>query len=136
MDNDNKKPSKLEKLFEEAKNDFNLSVLNISDKTREVPALKNKWCFKIITEEKLLKKMEDTLEQMVDMYIEANRGKPGGAARAQLTANKQEDIAKLQKQISQQKEILRFLQLLLDNQIKTYTWDIKNAIEQQKLENL
>lgn len=136
MSEESKKITKLEKLYEEAKQDFNLTILNISEKSREVPALKNKWCFKIVNEEKLLKKMEDTLEEMVNMYIEAHRGKPGGAIRAQLNVNEQEDISKLKKQIVMQKDVIRFLQLILDNQIKTYTWDIKNAIEQRKLESI
>jgi hypothetical protein len=80
--------------------------------------------------------MEDTLEEMVNMYIEAHKGRPGGAIRAQLNVNEQEDISKLKKQIVMQKDVIRFLQLILDNQIKTYTWDIKNAIEQRKLESI
>lgn len=130
------KLSKLEKLYSEAQADFNLTALNLSDKTRMAPSLKNKWCFRLVSEEKLLRKLEDTCNKMIDMYVEANKLNPGGIVKAKINADKQEEIQKVQKQIIMQKDVLRFLQLILDNQVKTYTWDIKNAIEQTKLESM
>ncbi len=130
------KKSKLEKLYEEAQKDFNLSVLNLSDKTFESPMVKTRWCFKLASEEKLLKKMNDTLDEMVAMYVEAHRGQRGGEYKAEHDANKQEDILKLRKQIEIQKDCIRFIQLVVDKNVSQFTWDVKNALQSRQLESM
>ena len=40
--NEPKKISKLEKLYNEAQEDFKLTQLNLSEKTKEMPTIKNK----------------------------------------------------------------------------------------------
>ena len=44
------------------------------------------------------------------------------------------DILALENKISNQKDVIRFLDLIMQNQIKTITWDVKNAIDHLKLE--
>ena len=48
---------------------------------------------------------------------------------------KQEELTELSDQIKKQEEAVKFLRLLLDNQVKSFTWDVRNAIEQLKLES-
>ena len=129
-----KKLSKLEKLYNEAQEDFKLTQLNLSEKTKEMPAIKNKWIFLYTMEQKRLAKMEETRDTMIEMFVQANSGQRGGEFKAKLDATKQEDILALENKSSNQKDIIRFLDLIMQNQIKTITWDVKNAIDHLKLE--
>lgn len=132
--NEPKKISKLEKLYNEAQEDFKLTQLNLSEKTKEMPAIKNKWIFLYTMEQKRLAKMEETRDTMIEMFVQANSGQHGGEFKAKLDATKQEDILALENKISNQKDVIRFLDLIMQNQIKTITWDVKNAIDHLKLE--
>lgn len=132
--NEPKKISKLEKLYNEAQEDFKLTQLNLSEKTKEMPAIKNKWIFLYTMEQKRLTKMEETRDTMIEMFVQANSGQRGGEFKAKLDATKQEDILALENKISNQKDVIRFLDLIMQNQIKTITWDVKNAIDHLKLE--
>ena len=129
-----KKLSKLEKLYNEAQEDFKLTQLNLSEKTKEMPAIKNKWIFLYTMEQKRLTKMEETRDTMIEMFVQANSSQRGGEFKAKLDATKQEDILALENKISNQKDVIRFLDLIMQNQIKTITWDVKNAIDHLKLE--
>lgn len=129
-----KKLSKLEKLYNEAQEDFKLTQLNLSEKTKEMPAIKNKWIFLYTMEQKRLAKMEEARDTMIEMFVQANSGQRGGEFKAKLDATKQEDILALENKISNQKDVIRFLDLIMQNQIKTITWDVKNAIDHLKLE--
>ena len=129
-----KKISKLEKLYNEAQEDFKLTQLNLSEKTKEMPAIKNKWIFLYTMEQKRLTKMEEARDTMIEMFVQANSGQRGGEFKAKLDATKQEDILALENKISNQKDVIRFLDLIMQNQIKTITWDVKNAIDHLKLE--
>ena len=114
-----KKISKLEKLYNEAQEDFKLTQLNLSEKTKEMPAIKNKWIFLYTMEQKRLTKMEETRDTMIEMFVQANSGQRGGEFKAKLDATKQEDILALENKISNQKDVIRFLDLIMQNQIKT-----------------
>ena len=129
-----KKLSKLEKLYNEAQEDFKLTQLNLSEKTKEMPAIKNKWIFLYTMEQKRLAKMEEARDTMIEMFVQANSGQRGGEFKDKLDATKQEDILALENKISNQKDVIRFLDLIMQNQIKTITWDVKNAIDHLKLE--
>lgn len=129
-----KKISKLEKLYNEAQEDFKLTQLNLSEKTKEMPTIKNKWIFLYTMEQKRLAKLEETRDTMIEMFVQANSGQRGGEFKAKLDATKQEDILALENKISNQKDVIRFLDLIMQNQIKTITWDVKNAIDHLKLE--
>lgn len=127
--------SKLETIYKEAQEDFSLGVLNLSEKTRETPAIKNKWLYRIVKEEKFLKKLKDAHQELVTQLASFSRKAQPGAIKAKAESIKTEDLCKLSEAIEEQEECVRFLHLLLDNQIKSFTWDIKNAIEHTKLEN-
>lgn len=128
--------NKLESLYKEAQEDFSLNVMNISEKTRETPGIKSKWIYRIVKEEKLLSKMKDAQQEMISQLAAFNRKTTPGAIKVKSQALKNEDLLELTEQIEIQEECVRFLHLILDNQIKSFTWDIKNAIEQSKLENM
>lgn len=128
--------SKLEKIYNEAQEDFALTVLNLSDKTRAITSIKSKWLFRIVKEEKLLSKMKDAQQEMVSQLASLTRKLQPGSIRVKNEAIKSEELAELTEQITEQEECVRFLHLILDNQIKSITWDIKNAIEQSKLESM
>lgn len=131
----NEEDDKLSKIYKEAQEDFALGVLNLSEKTRETPSLKNKWLYRIVREEKLLTKMKDTHQELLSQLSAFSRKVQPGAIKAKAESIKTEDLVKLADAIKEQEECVRFLHLILDNQIKSFTWDIKNAIEQTKLEN-
>lgn len=127
---------KLEKLYKEAQEDFKLTVVNLSEKTRQVPTLKNKWIFRIVNEEKLLSKMKDTQQDMISKLTSFSSKVKSGSIKVKAESMKQDELIRLSGMISEQEEVVKFLRLLLDNQIKSFTWDIKNALEQAKLENI
>lgn len=127
---------KLEKLYKEAQEDFKLTVVNLSEKTRQVPTLKNKWIFRIVNEEKLLSKMKDTQQDMISKLTSFSSKVKNGSIKVKAESMKQDELIRLSGMISEQEEVVKFLRLLLDNQIKSFTWDIKNALEQAKLENI
>ena len=127
---------KLEKLYKEAQEDFKLTVINLSEKTRQVPTLKNKWIFRIVNEEKLLSKMKDTQQDMISKLTSFSSKVKNGSIKVKAESMKQDELIRLSGMISEQEEVVKFLRLLLDNQIKSFTWDIKNALEQAKLENI
>lgn len=128
--------NKLEKLYKEAQEDFKLTVVNLSEKTRQVPTLKNKWIFRIVNEEKLLSKMKDTQQDMISKLTSFSSKVKNGSIKVKAESMKQDELIRLSGMISEQEEVVKFLRLLLDNQIKSFTWDIKNALEQAKLENI
>ena len=128
--------SKLEKIYNEAQEDFALTVLNLADKTRTITSIKSKWLFRIVKEEKLLTKMKDAQQEMISQLASLTRKLQPSSIKVKNEAIKSEELAALTEQITEQEECVRFLHLILDNQIKSITWDIKNAIEQSKLESM
>ena len=125
----------LEGLYKEAQEDFNLSVMNISEKTREVSSIKNKWLYRIVKEEAFLNKMKELQSQMISKIAAFSRNTKNSALKVKTEEFKQEELTELSEQIKKQEEAVKFLRLLLDNQVKSFTWDIRNAIEQLKLES-
>jgi hypothetical protein len=91
---------------------------------------------RIVKEEKLLAKMKDAQQEMVSQLASLTRKLQPGSIRVKNEAIKSDELAELTEQITEQEECVRFLHLILDNQIKSITWDIKNAIEQSKLESM
>ena len=128
--------SKLEKIYNEAQEDFALTVLNLADKTRAITSIKSKWLFRIVKEEKLLTKMKDAQQEMISQLASLTRKLQPSSIKVKNEAIKSEELTALTEQITEQEECVRFLHLILDNQIKSITWDIKNAIEQSKLESM
>lgn len=133
---ESKDQSKLEKFYIEAKEDFSLSQINLSDKVKLAPGIKNKWIYRIVKEEKLLSKMRALQQEMVASLAQYTRKVKPSAIKSNTETLKQEDLELLNNEIKDQEEAIRFLHLLLDNQLKSFTWDLKNAIEYAKLENL
>lgn len=133
---ESKDQSKLEKFYIEAKEDFSLSQINLSDKVKLAPGIKNKWIYRIVKEEKLLSKMRALQQEMVASLAQFVRKAKPSAIKSNTETLKQEDLELLNNEIKDQEEAIRFLHLLLDNQLKSFTWDLKNAIEYAKLENL
>lgn len=133
---ESKDQSKLEKFYLEAKEDFSLSQINLSDKVKLAPGIKNKWIYRIVKEEKLLSKMRALQQEMVASLAQFVRKAKPSAIKSNTETLKQEDLELLNNEIKDQEEAIRFLHLLLDNQLKSFTWDLKNAIEYAKLENL
>lgn len=127
---------KLEQIYQEAKEDFALTAVNISEKTRETPSIKTKWIYRIVREEKLLTKMKDARQNMLTQLASLSNKISPSSIKHKTESIKHEEIEMLQEQIDEQEECVRFLHLILDNQIKSFTWDIKNAIEQSKLESM
>lgn len=125
----------LEEIYKESLEDFNLSVMNIAEKTREITAIKSKWLYRIVKEESMLQKMKELQQSMLQQLASFVR-RSNSSVKMKTESLKQEELTKLSEQIKEQEECVKFLRLLLDNQIRTFTWDIKNSIEQLKLENV
>lgn len=126
----------IEDLYNEAKRDFSLTVVNIKDKSLEFPAIKTKWCFKIAQAERLLKKMKITYESMLQEVINISKTTKVSAIKTKIKTVTKDDIQNLKEAIDEQEDIVKFLRLILDSQIKNFGFDIKNAIETIKLESV
>ena len=130
------KISRLEKLYQEMVNDFHIDIMNLHEKKFQIINAKIKWCKILVDEEKRLRRLQETVDQMIDMYIDKNKSQRGGELKAKLDAENVEDIVKLRKEIIREKDIIRFLTLAMDTTVKPANWDLKNIIEAQKLENV
>jgi gas vesicle protein len=128
------KLSKLDKLYAEYQEDFRVDQLNLREKALESPMLRVKWMHMLVTEEKLLRKMEDALDKEIESYSKETLGVNKHIYSAKLSANSSDTVIKIKKVIQEQKDIIRFLTLCVEKGISSYNFELKNIIDVLKLE--
>lgn len=131
MDIDKLLPKKIIRFTEEAEQDFQLNELNIREKTLECSMMKIKWLKKLFTEQSILKKLEELLESKRNYAIENGDVNLPKFQKA-LDVNKREDIVKLEENIKDQKEVIRFVDGVL-RIANGFNFDLKNSIDYIKL---
>ena len=128
---------KLEQIFNEIQKDFALSVLNVAEKAKLCPTIKSTWIYRLVREEAYLKKLKDLHADMIAQITSLKKKNNNfSMIKEKIESIKQEDILTVNKQITEQEEVVKFLRLALDTTIKGFSFDIKNVIEQTKLEAL
>ncbi len=128
--------TKLEKLYSESVEDFKVSQMNLRDKALTCSTIKSKWCYKMVIEEQLLRKMETYLDKAKLAFATDpnNIKKYGSDFKAKMAAESNEKILSIKQKIQEQKDCLRFMQLILDKTVGSFGFDIKNSIDVIKIE--
>ena len=128
--------TKLERLYSEAIEDFKLDQMNLREKALTCATIKSKWCYKAVQEDRLLQKMEAALKNTINQFAVDNAGKYKGDDKARLAAESDPEIKKIKKAIEHQKDCNRFIQLVLEKNIGSFGFDIKNAVDMIKIEGM
>ena len=132
--NTDKLPKRLVELQQEVIQDLELNDINLHDKSMKCPGIKCKWTQIFFEEEQVLKRLEEKLEKDIEKYIEEH-GKMGiPKFKSEAEARKSENILKIEKAISHQKLIVRYLSDIVKI-VNNFGFDIKNATDILKLEN-
>jgi hypothetical protein len=119
---------------EEFIQDCQLNEFNLREKTYECPGIKGKYLSILFEEEALLKKLQKMEEDEKEAYI-VKFGKEGiPKFKLEAEAEKSEQLIKIRKAISNQKEVVRFCEGIYKI-VSVFGFEIKNAIEYAKLEN-
>jgi len=125
---------KIEVYNKELIEDIKLSEMNIKQKSLETPALKAKWLRKFFAEQWHEKKLARAKEILTEEYIK-NHGKMGVAKfRVQGEAEQSTEILAIDRELIQQRELLRYLDSVLKI-MSSFGFDTKNVIDIMKLEN-
>ena len=128
--------TKLERLYSEAVEDFKLDQMNLREKALTCATIKSKWCYKAVQEDRLLQKMEAALKNTINQFAVDNAGKYKGDYKPRLAAESDPEIKKIKKAIEHQKDCNRFIQLVLEKNIGSFGFDIKNAVDMIKIEGM
>ena len=92
--------------------------------------------YKAVQEDRLLQKMEAALKNTINQFAVDNAGKYKGDYKARLAAESDPEIKKIKKAIEHQKDCNRFIQLVLEKNIGSFGFDIKNAVDMIKIEGM
>lgn len=119
------------KILEE---DLKLTDINIKEQSLKTPAIKARWLQYSFEEHAYLKKLEKAKDLLFEQYYQ-KFGKPGVPKYVtEKEVENQKEIIAMDQAIKEQKEILRYLEGVL-NIMKGYGFDIKNSIDIIKLES-
>ena len=126
-----------EKIQKEIEEDLKLDRLNLLEKQMMLPAIKHKWVSRLIqnkrhknhleTSKKILK--NDILKKIEENGIPKNLPKIALDKKIEST----DSILKIEEQIKETEIIIEYLEKV-ENICRSLTYDIKNAVELEKLE--
>jgi hypothetical protein len=126
-----------EKIQKEIEEDLKLDRLNLLEKQMMLPAIKHKWVSRLIqnkrhknhleTSKKILK--NDVLKKIEENGIPKNLPKIALDKKIEST----DSILKIEEQIKETEIIIEYLEKV-ENICRSLTYDIKNAVELEKLE--
>lgn len=126
-------PDRVLELQKELIDDLELNSFILHDKSMRCPGIKAKWLQILIEEQTFLKKLEDSVEKLVDKYV-VEHGKMGiPKFKSEIEARKSDDIKKLQIAIKKQKEVTRYMEQVYKI-VSSFNFEIKNAIDLIKME--
>lgn len=127
-------PKRILDLQTEFIQDTALNDINLKEKTLATPGIKAKWNLCHKAELNYLSKLETLKEKLISDYTR-NFGQPGVPKLVtDREALSDENIKKTEEAIKQQKEIIRFLDGIMDI-MRSFGYDIKNCVDLVKMEN-
>lgn len=127
-------PERVKELAIDFNSDLSLNDMNLKEKTLLCPTIKCKWSQINYEECHLLKKMENIRATMVETYV-SQFGQPGVPKfKTEQEAKLDDKIAKLDKGIEEQKDVVRFLDSVMKIALG-FGYDIKSAVDMTKMEN-
>ena len=125
---------KIEEYAQNLSKDFSLTETAIGDTAKKLPALKIKWIMCRFSVEKKLERLKEQRKEMIEEYTE-RYGKQGTPKfLTQKTVEKEDDILLLDRQIDQQKDLYRFLDIAVTDILKSISFDVKNSISIMQME--
>jgi hypothetical protein len=126
-----------EKIKQEINTDLVLDRINLLEKQLMLPAIKHKWVSRLIDQKRLKNSLEakkkhlkaDVLKTLQDNGIPANL--PKAALDRKIEGS--DSLLKIDEQIKETEIIIEYLEKV-ENICRSLTYDIKNAVELEKLE--
>jgi len=124
----NELSKRMREVYEEVSRDLYLDQIQLHDKAMKAPAIKAKYVTILFEEQKYLERLEDTKETVLAEYI-AKHGSPGVPKfKIEGEASKLEKVHELDKAIADQKDVVRFVDTLLNKAVTNFGYDIKNCV--------
>lgn len=126
-----------EKIKHEINSDLVLDRINLLEKQLMLPAIKHKWVSRLIDQKRLKNSLEskkkhlkaDVLKTLQDSGIPSNL--PKAALDRKIESS--DSLLKIDEQIKETEIIIEYLEKV-ENICRSLTYDIKNAVELEKLE--
>lgn len=122
-------------LSKELEEDLKLTQMNLAEKTMIVPTIKAKWT-QIKFEEERTKKLIEERERKARESYESQFGNENTPRfKTAKEAESSEIVVRLRKAKEDQSEIVRFLDAVVHNIMKDFSYDVSNAIKITQIEN-
>ena len=126
-----------EKIKHEINSDLVLDRINLLEKQLMLPAIKHKWVSRLIDQKRLKNSLEskkkhlkaDVLKTLQDSGIPSNL--PKAALDRKIESS--DSLLKIDEQIKETEIIIEYLEKV-ENICRSLTYDIKNAVDLEKLE--
>ena len=126
--------SRIIELNEALTKDLELTDLSIKSKSLETPAIKAKWLQIFFEENAYIKKLEGAKDALFDQYVKEHGTPDVPKYVTEKEIEKSSDLKKLESAIKEQKNVIRYVEGVLDI-MRGFGWDIKNSISLIQLEN-
>ena len=129
-------PKRILDLSEELMKDADLKQYNLNEKSLACPGIKTKWVQIFFEEQKYLDKLENAEKKLTDDYVKKFGDVNVPKFKTEREADTNEEIKKVKDAIKIQKEVVRYVDMILHTVINGFGFDIKNSLEAQKLESM
>lgn len=122
---------------EELEKDLDINEMELGEKSLKAPGLKGKWIQIYYEELDFKDKMDEAKEKLKEkFYAKYGESDDNPKFIIDRKLNDTTEIKKLNKAIKEQDKVLRFLSDINKNAWSGFSFDVKNAIEIQKLESM
>ena len=119
---------RMREIHDEVSKDLYVDQMTLHDKAMKAPAIKAKYVTMLFEEQSYLDKLEAAKEKISREYV-AKHGSPNVPKfKLDGEAEKLDEIVKLSAAIADQKEVVRFVDSLLNKAVVSFGYDIKNCV--------
>lgn len=125
--------NRMQKLNSEAELDFKLDDYSLKEKALASPNIKIKWTRILAEEQKLLKVIEQKLEEYRKSVLSSSFDINLAQFKKDIALEADEGVIKIKAAIDNQKDMIRFVEGVLKI-AHSFGYDIKNCIDLLKLE--
>ena len=122
-------------LATELQEDLKLTQMNLSERTLAAPAIKAKWTQMKFEEERVKKLLEENERKAREAYQSQFGDEDTPRYKTAKEAESSELVARLRKAKEDQSEIVRFMDAVVHNVMKDFSYDVSNAIRITQMEN-
>lgn len=134
MNRDELLSDRMKSLNQEAMEDFSLDDYTLKEKSLAAPNIKIKWTRILASEQKLLKAIEDKMDDYKRKLLDEKFDISVAQFKKDIEIEKDDGIKKFKKAIDDQKDVIRFVEGIVKI-AQGFGFDIKNVIEIVKLES-